>query len=91
MTRYIDEHRDEFGVEPICEQLPIAPSIYYARQVSSGLGREQSDEELRVEIRLVHYLWLLVAISTRSTGSSLASPVIRISVVVRRGNRVKPM
>jgi putative transposase len=47
---------DEGGVEPICEQLPIAPSVYYARQVSSGLGREQSDEELRVEIRLVHYL-----------------------------------
>jgi putative transposase len=27
---YIDEHRDEFGVEPICKVLQIAPSTYYA-------------------------------------------------------------
>ena len=30
MTAYIDEHRAEFGVEPICALLPIAPSTYYA-------------------------------------------------------------
>ena len=27
---YIDAHRDEFGVEPICATLQIAPSTYYA-------------------------------------------------------------
>jgi putative transposase len=27
---YIDEHRDEFGVEPICRVLQMAPSTYYA-------------------------------------------------------------
>ena len=34
---FIDEHRDEFGVEPICKVLQIAPSTYYAakkREVS---------------------------------------------------------
>ena len=25
MVSYIDEHRDRFGVEPICKELPIAP------------------------------------------------------------------
>jgi putative transposase len=30
MVDYIDEHRDEFGVEPICKVLQIAPSTYYA-------------------------------------------------------------
>src|SRR5688500_12833568 len=30
MVRYIDAHRDEFGVEPICESLQFAPSTYYA-------------------------------------------------------------
>ena len=30
MTRYIDAHRDLFGVEPICRALAIAPSTYYA-------------------------------------------------------------
>jgi putative transposase len=27
---YIDAHRDEFGVEPICRVLQVAPSTYYA-------------------------------------------------------------
>jgi putative transposase len=34
---FIDEHRDELGVEPICTALQIAPSTYYAakrRQVA---------------------------------------------------------
>jgi putative transposase len=30
IVAYIDEHRDEFGVEPICEVLQMAPSTYYA-------------------------------------------------------------
>ena len=28
--RYIDAHRDEFGGEPICDVLEIAPSTYYS-------------------------------------------------------------
>ena len=31
MTAFIEEHRDAFGVEPICRVLPIAPATYYAR------------------------------------------------------------
>ena len=27
---YIDQHRDRFGVEPICAALQVAPSTYYA-------------------------------------------------------------
>lgn len=37
IVAYIDEHRAEFGVEPICRVLQIAPSTYYAakrRQVA---------------------------------------------------------
>jgi putative transposase len=30
MVRYIDARRDEFGVEPICRVLQVAPSTYYA-------------------------------------------------------------
>jgi transposase InsO family protein len=29
MVAFINEHRDQYGVEPICAQLPIAPSTYY--------------------------------------------------------------
>jgi transposase InsO family protein len=30
MVAFIDAHRDQHGVEPICRELPIAPSQYYA-------------------------------------------------------------
>ena len=29
MVAFIDDHRDVYGVEPICEVLPIAPSTYF--------------------------------------------------------------
>ncbi len=31
MVSFIKEHREVFGVEPICRVLPIAPATYYAR------------------------------------------------------------
>ena len=31
MIAFIDDHRGEFGVEPVCRILPIAPSTFYAR------------------------------------------------------------
>jgi len=30
MVDYIDTHKDLFGIEPICSELPIAPSTYHA-------------------------------------------------------------
>jgi len=59
MVAFIDAHRDEYGVEPICAQLPIAPSTYYeakARQADAGRlpERARRDGELRAEIGRVH-------------------------------------
>jgi putative transposase len=31
MIAFIDDHREAYGVEPICRLLPIAPSTYHAR------------------------------------------------------------
>ena len=58
MTEFIDEHRDEYGVEPICAQLPIAPSTYYEHKASQRDPRRRSeraqrDEWLRAEIQRV--------------------------------------
>ena len=58
MVDYIDQHRDRFGVEPICEVLPIAPSTYYehkAKQTDPELrsDRAKRDEVLMPEIRRV--------------------------------------
>ena len=32
MTTFIDDHREDYGVEPICQVLPIAPSTYYEQK-----------------------------------------------------------
>lgn len=58
MTAFIDDHRDAYGVEPICRVLPIAPSTYHEhaarkRDPSRRPAREQRDADLRDEIRRV--------------------------------------
>ena len=58
MVSFIDAHRDAYGVESICAQLPIAPSTYYeykAREVDPGRlpPRVQRDRELSDEIQRV--------------------------------------
>lgn len=55
MVAYIDEHVERYGVEPICAQLPIAPSTYYAhkaREADATLlsARARRDADLEVEI-----------------------------------------
>jgi putative transposase len=54
MIAYIDQHKDRFGVEPICRVLPIAPSTYYDRRRPIS-ARRRRDEELKAEIRRVHH------------------------------------
>jgi len=54
MIAYVDEHKDRFGVEPICELLPIAPSTYYDARKRPPSARAVRDEELRVQIARVH-------------------------------------
>jgi len=53
MTDYIDAHRGEFGVEPICALLPIAPSTYFASKTRPPSARSCRDEWLKVQIRRV--------------------------------------
>lgn len=46
MVDFIDENRSEFGVEPICEVLPIAPSTYYAARSRPPSARARRDAVL---------------------------------------------
>jgi putative transposase len=54
MIAYIDANRDRFGVEPICQVLPIAPSTYYAAKPRPPSARALRDQEVKVQIRRVH-------------------------------------
>ena len=58
MIGFIDDHRDHFGVEPICAVLPIAPSTYFRHKVEQAeparrSARAQRDDGLRTAIRRV--------------------------------------
>ena len=51
---FINQHRERFGVEPICETLQVAPSTYYAALSRPPSLRQLRDEELKAEITRVH-------------------------------------
>jgi len=58
MVNFVEEHRGEYGVEPICAMLPIAPSTYYEhagrrKEPERRPARAKRDDELRVQIRRV--------------------------------------
>jgi putative transposase len=53
-VRYIDTHREQFGVEPICAVLQFAPRTYYAAKARPPSARAVRDGELRPEIARVH-------------------------------------
>ena len=58
MIAFIDDHRQAYGVEPICRVLPIAPSTYHAHAATRAdpsrlPERVRRDADLKVEIRRV--------------------------------------
>jgi hypothetical protein len=59
MVAFIDQHRDTYGVEPICAVLPIAPSTYFVRKAqqqatpTTRSPRRQRDDDLRAAIQRV--------------------------------------
>lgn len=58
MVAYIDEYKGRFGVEPICNVLPIAPSTYYEwkareREPERRPERVKRDEALKPEVQRV--------------------------------------
>lgn len=58
MVAFIDRHRAEYGVEPICKVLPIAPSTYYEHRARDEdperrPARDKRDDKLRLEITRV--------------------------------------
>jgi len=55
IVAYIDEHRDEFGVEPICRTLQVAPSTYYSAKSRPPSARSVRDA---VMLQVLMVLWV---------------------------------
>jgi transposase InsO family protein len=58
MIAFIDDHREAYGVEPICKVLPIAPSTYHGRVAQRRdparlSARARRDQTLKPEIMRV--------------------------------------
>jgi transposase InsO family protein len=59
MAAFIDDHKDTYGVEPICKVLPIAPSTYHAyasghADLARWSPRAHRDAALMAQIRRMH-------------------------------------
>jgi putative transposase len=54
VSAFIDEHRDRFGVEPICRTLGVSASAYYQRKSGRRSERAVEDERLLGRIGELH-------------------------------------
>jgi transposase InsO family protein len=58
MIAFIDDHREAYGVEPVCKVLPIAPSTYHEHAAKRAdpaklSARAKRDGSLKVEVQRV--------------------------------------
>lgn len=59
MVSFIDEYRGRYGVEPICDQLPIAPSTYYLHKERERDSKKVSKREQRDQLLMpiIQQVW----------------------------------
>src|SRR6476659_6034230 len=100
MVDYIDAHREEFGVEPICRVLAIAPSTYYSaksRPPSARAGRDAVLMPILWALWQANYsvygarkLWKAVRRAGHDVGRDQVARLMRQLGIrgVRRGRRV---
>jgi putative transposase len=54
VSAFVEEHRERFGVEPICETLGVSASAYYQRATGQRSARAGEDERLLGVITELH-------------------------------------
>jgi putative transposase len=54
VSSFISEHRERFGVEPICRTLEVSASAYYERAKGERSARSVEEERLLGRIREIH-------------------------------------
>jgi putative transposase len=101
MVRYIDEHRDEFGVEPICRVLQVAPSTYYAAKTRPLSARAVRDAvmvpilvalwQANYRVYGAHKLWKAARRAGHDIGRDQVARLMRAAGIegVRRRRRVR--
>ncbi len=98
---FIDEHRDEFGVEPICATLQVAPSTYYAAKRRVPSVRALRDAVMMPILLTLwvtnrklygaHKLWKAARRAGHDIGRDQVARLMKALEIdgVRRGRRVR--
>ena len=83
MIAFIDDHREDYGVEPICKVLPIAPSTYHDHAAKRAdparlSARARRDMALKPEIERVfagelRRLWRAQGLAAAASAKARAS------------------
>jgi transposase InsO family protein len=100
VSRYIDEHRGRFGVEPICRVLDVSASAYYQRASGERSARVIDDERLLERIRELHAanyyaygyrkLWLALGRAGETVGRDHVKRLMRQHAIQGAKRRGKP-
>jgi putative transposase len=100
VSRYIDEHRGRFGVEPICRVLDVSASAYYHRASGERSERVTCDERLLETIREVHAanyyaygyrkMWLALQRAGETVGRDHVKRLMRVEGIQGAKRRGKP-
>jgi putative transposase len=84
VSSYIEEHRERFGVEPICRTLEVSASAYYQRAKGGRSARALEDERLLALIAEIHEA-NYCATATGGCGSPCSEPARRSAAAGWRG------
>jgi putative transposase len=100
VSRYIDEHRGRFGVEPICRVLDVSASAYYQRASGPRSVRTVADERLLEVIRELHAanyyaygyrkMWLALKRAGEDVGRDRVKRLMRTHGIQGAKRRGKP-
>ncbi len=101
MVNYINAHRSEFGVEPICRILQVAPSTYYAAKSRLPSARQLRDAVMmpillaiwiaNFKVYGAHKLWKAARRGGHDIGRDQVARLMKTLGIegVRRGRRVR--
>jgi putative transposase len=100
VSRYIDEHRGRFGVEPICTTLDVSASAYYRRRSGPPSARTVQDERLLAVIETTHAanyyaygyrkMWLALGRAGETVGRDRVKRLMRAHGIQGAKRRGKP-
>jgi len=98
MVDFIDDNRDDFGVEPICTTLQVAPSTYCDNKKRLPSARALRDAVMmpillalfntNYKVYGVRKLWVAATRAGHDIVTATGRPLNRIAVVGRRSDAI---